>query len=227
MAIPKKDSLLAGFSTNFNDRIVASAASYGLTSAQATQYTAVHDPFIVAYNAVIAARDSGTRSSSLVADKDLKKFNLLRYARQLYADVQSSLTVPSAKKIELGVRVRSAPSPRPAPAFAPKVDIVSTAGNTVRIHLHDSVDTHRRGRPVGVDGAAVFSFVGASAPTEEADWRFEGNTTRTVVEILFPAATPPGSKVWFTAWWFNPRALRGPAASPVGVNLPGGAAMAA
>lgn len=227
MAIPTKDSLLADFSTNFNDRIVAHPTDYGLSAAQATAYTALHDPWIAAYSAVVAARDSGTRSSSLCATKDLAKFNLVRYARELYADVQSSLTVPNARKIELGVRVRSAPSPRPAPATAPLIDVVSTVENTVKLRLHDAGDPHRRGRPAGVDGAAIFSFVGPAAPTSEADWHFEGNTTRTVVDVTFPAGTTPGSRVWFTAWWFNPRAQRGPSASAVGTNLPGGASMAA
>lgn len=227
MAIPTKDSLLADFSTNFNDRIVANPTNYGLSASEASAYTALHDPFIAAYAAVVAARDSGTRSSSLVATKDLAKFNLVRYARELYADVQSSLTVPTARKIELGVRVRSAPSPRPAPATAPGIDVVSTVGNTIRLRLHDTADTHRRGRPVGVAGAAVFSFVGAAAPTAEADWTFEGNTTRTVVDVTFPDTVAPGSRVWFTAWWYNPRAQKGPVATAVGTNLPGGAAMAA
>ena len=73
----------------------------------------------------------------------------------------------------------------------------------------------------------MFSFVGEEAPTTGAGWNFEGNTTRTMVNVAFPATITPGSKVWFTAFWFNPRALSGPAATPVGTNLPGGAAMAA
>ncbi len=37
----------------------------------------------------------------------------------------------------------------------------------------------------------------------------------------------PGSKIWLTAFFFNPRAMSGPAATPVSTYLPGGAAMAA
>src|SRR6478672_1739290 len=117
MAIPaENDSLLVAFSTNFNDRIVAAPATYGFSAAQASAYTALHTPFVSAYNAVVAARESGTRSRSLVASKDAAKASLLGYARQLYAQVQSSLTVTDAAKIELGVKVRSAPSPQPIPA---------------------------------------------------------------------------------------------------------------
>jgi hypothetical protein len=47
------------------------------------------------------------------------------------------------------------------------------------------------------------------------------------ISVVFPASVAPGSKVWLTAFFFNPRALSGPAATPVSTYLPGGAAMAA
>jgi hypothetical protein len=46
------------------------------------------------------------------------------------------------------------------------------------------------------------------------------------VDVVFPSADP-GAKVWFTAYWFNERKQRGPAATPAGINIPGGGAMAA
>jgi hypothetical protein len=97
----------------------------------------------------------------------------------------------------------------------------------VRIRLHDSTSSTRRGKPPGVSGASVFSFVGAVAPTDETGWTFEGNTSKTVVDVAFPSATAPGAKVWFTAYWFNARKQSGPPATAVGTNIPGGAAMAA
>jgi hypothetical protein len=96
----------------------------------------------------------------------------------------------------------------------------------VRLKLRD-ITVVRRGRPPGVAGAVVFSFVGATPPTSLADWRFEQNTSKTSLEINFPATVPPGARVWFTAFWFNPRAQNGPASAPTGINIPGGMAMAA
>src|SRR5437762_792670 len=115
MAIPRKDSELVDFSTNFNDRIVAAPGTYGLSALQASTYTSYHTPFIAAYTALVAARESGTRSSSLAAAKDAAKTALLGYARQLYSQVQLSQTVPDSAKIELGVHVPRAPSPQPIP----------------------------------------------------------------------------------------------------------------
>ena len=92
--------------------------------------------------------------------------------------------------------------------------------------LHDALNPTRRGKPLGVAGASVFSFVGPTAPAELAAWKFEGNTTRTRVDVLFPADTPPGSKIWVCAFWFNPRAQAGPTSAPVSTNLPGGTGLA-
>jgi hypothetical protein len=129
---------------------------------------------------------------------------------------------------DLGLTVKDVePTPIPPPAFAPSIIIESTTGNVVRIRMMDPANPTRRGKPDGVDGIAVFSFVGAAAPAEEGDWKFEGNTTRTTSDVMFPAATPAGSKVWFTAFYFNARKQSGPAATPAGTNIPGGSAMAA
>ena len=81
--------------------------------------------------------------------------------------------------------------------------------------------------PAGVAGASVFSHVGATAPTAEDDWTFEGLTGRTTVTITFPAETAPGATAWFRAAWYNPRGQKGPAATPATTNIAGGAAMAA
>jgi hypothetical protein len=36
------------------------------------------------------------------------------------------------------------------------------------------------------------------------------------IDVVFPATVEPWSKVWLTAFFFNPRARSGPAAMPVG-----------
>ena len=150
------------------------------------------------------------------------------FARMQQAIGQRFPGTTNTQRSDLGLTVRNPePTPIPPPASAPNIDVLSVDENTVRIRLHDPANPTRRGKPAGVDGAAIFSFVGDDAPTAEATWRFEGNTTRTAINVTFPNTGAPGSKVWFTAFWFNERKQSGPAATPVGTNLPGGAAMAA
>jgi hypothetical protein len=173
-------------------------------------------------------RYAGSRSKLLTSTKESDKAALLRIGRELYGYVQDSNSVSAANKLDVGVNPRNRlPSPVPPPATAPDIDVVSVAGNVATIRLHEAGQPHRRGKPAGVEGASVFSFVGPAAPTEESDWQFEGLTGRTTAPVAFPAATPPGAKVWFTARWFNARKQNGPAATPVATNIPGGGAMAA
>ena len=216
MAIPTTDPALAAWSTNANTRIVASPTTFSLTTAQATAYTAVHDPWIAAYEAASAI---GSRSRALVAAKNTAKANLLRYAREIYAIVQASQAVSDENKELLGVHVKKTePTPVPPPDAAPMVDVVQVLGNTVTVHLHDA-ETSLRRKPAGVLGANVFSFVGENPPTEASGWEFQGATSKTTVDVPFAASVPPGAQVWIIASWFNRKAVTGPACQPVGARL--------
>jgi hypothetical protein len=221
--LPTKDAALLAFSLNLSTRISASPTTYGLTAAIATNYQTLHDSFADA----LAACDPDERNKILVAAKNTARANLKTQARYINDLVQGTASVTDAQKLELGLTVRQQPSPIPPPASQPGITILATIGNTVKLRLSDLTDSANRGKPAGVDGASVFSFVGATAPTEEAEWKFEGVTSRTKIDVTFPESITPGAKVWFTAFWFNQRKQNGPAATPVGCNIPGGAAMAA
>jgi len=223
--LPSREAELVVWSTNFSTRINLAPLPIGLSVIQATAYQALHDSFVTAYN---AATNDGTNSRASKVTKNSAKKLLVANARLLAGIVQKFPGTTNTQRSELGLTVKDVePTPIPPPATAPALEIISTIGNTVRIRLKDPANPSRRGRPSGVDGAAIFTFVGAAAPTEEAEWTFQGNTPRTSVNITFPGSTTPGAKVWFTAFWFNPRKQSGPAAIALGINLPGGAAMAA
>jgi len=223
MAIPTKDSLLVPFSTNVNTRINASPGTWNLSAPEAAAYTAVHDPYVASYEALVDARAAGNRSESLTALKDAAKATLLSMARELYADVQASTTISNANKLLLGVRPRvSGNTPVPVPATSPKMTIVSVVGWTVRILLQDAAEEARRGRPPGTSGASVFSYVGAEAPTEISAWKFEGNTGKTKIDVVFPSTLAPGSKVFLSSFWFNGSKQSGTACAPISTNLQGG-----
>src|SRR3954447_24246562 len=101
--IPTKDSLLAGWSSNCDDKLQLSATTYGCTTAQATQYHALHLLWMAAYDAVVAARANGSQTKQLTQAKTTAKQNLLDFAREIYAFVQASLTVSAENKTALGV----------------------------------------------------------------------------------------------------------------------------
>jgi hypothetical protein len=70
--------------------------------------------------------------------------------------------------------------------------------------------------PDGVNGATVMSFVGASAPANPTAYKYEGSTSKTTVDVLFPESTAPGTQVWLTAFFFNERKQNARRARPSG-----------
>ena len=164
-----------------------------------------------------------------VSEKNDARTALKNSARLLATIIQGQATVTDAQKIELGLTVRSAPSRIPRPADAPALDIVSVERRTVHLRLHDATDASRRGKPAGVAGATLFSFIGPTPPSNPNDWKFEGNTTRTTFDVTFPDSVAPGTQVWVCASGERPRPraarpARRKAPHPVRRRLDGGVA---
>src|SRR4051794_24500291 len=150
MAIPVKDAELAAYTTNFDARVSASAATFGLTPEQGLTYSGYSTAFLTAYNAYVAAVTSGTRSKALLAAAQTAKKNLLAYAPELYAFVQADSSVSEANKELLGITTRkTAPTPTPVPSSAPMVAVESVSGRTAKLRLMDPGNPTRRGKAPG------------------------------------------------------------------------------
>ena len=228
MAIPVKDPLLVAWGANFDQKVNLSPERYQLSLAQALAFRAAYGPYRAAQQAVGAAAAAGAQTQMLTGTRDAAKSALLRVGRALYALVQDAIAVDPADKDDVGVVVKKTnPSRIPPPAEAPSISVVATFANTVTLRMFDAVNPSRRGRPRETAGALIFSFVGAQPPPDGAAWKFEFATQATKLDVTFPGDVPPGARVWFTARWLNPRLEAGPAAAPVAIHIPGGAAMAA
>ncbi len=226
--LPTREADLVQWSTNFDARITASAANYGLTPAQATAYNALHTAFASAWQ---TANENITRTPPNIGAKNTAKEALIAGPggiRELVGIVQEFPGTTRAERIELQITVRDTePSPIPVPAVAPKLTIVSVNGRTVKIRLQDADSPGSRAKPAGVKGASVYSFVGATVPETIEEWKYEGSTTKNVVDVDFPVSVPAGSKVWLSANWSNPRLQAGPPCDPVQTTVGGGLAAAA
>jgi hypothetical protein len=166
----------------------------------------------------------GVRSKMNVIAKNNAKAALKTNIRNWAKIVEGTATVTDAQKAQLGLNVRAQPSPIPPPATSPGLDVISVNAWTVKIRLHDTASSAKRGKPPGVIGAAIFTYAGAATtpPADIGSWQFEGNTGRTILDVSFPNSLAPGAKVWLTAFWFNGRKQSGPTTTPVSTNLPGG-----
>ena len=77
----------------------------------------------------------------------------------------------------------------------------------------------------GAKGVNLYSYVGATPPDDSRDYRFEGMSTRTITQVLFPDSVASGALVWLSARWVSGRGQLGPASTPVSFTLQGGAAL--
>jgi hypothetical protein len=218
LSLPSTDTGLLQWSQNVVNLITPTPANWGLVVGDVTTYTALNS----SYSTALAACDKPVRNKSAVVAKNAAKLALKNGAAVVANKIYATPTVTDAMKVQIGMPPRANPQPIPAPSSAPGLDVLSVSAWTVSIKLHDSTSSAKRGKPPGVSGASVFSFVGATPPDDIASWKFEGNTGKTKVNVVFPNTVAPGARVWLTAFWFNGRKQSGPACAPVGTIVQGG-----
>jgi hypothetical protein len=225
---PSREADLLAWSANFDQFITATPEAFGLTAAQATAYAALHAAFAAAYEVAI---EPSTNSKSAINAKNVAKESLVNGpggARQLVAIVQAFPGTTDPMRTDLGLKVRDyEPTPAPVPALAPNLSIVSSVGRTVAIRLRDASNSRNRGKPEGVQGAAVLTHVGETPPADPQQWALAFNTSLTSCDVVFPMSVPAGSKVWITSFWFNARKQSGPAAAAQTAVISDGLAQAA
>lgn len=218
------DADVVAGSANFAALLATGFASYGITSGQQAEFAALNATLQSAYSTAVSP---STRTPSAVRGKNIAIRNMRASAMMLAKIISATPTVTDSQLVGLGLLPRPRRTAVARPDSGPVIEVLSVRGNTVSLRLREGGDSTRRGKPVGVSGAALYSFVGTVPPTDERGWTFEALTSRVKADITFPAGIPPGSQVWFTAFWFNQRKQRGPAATKVTTNLQGGVAMAA
>jgi hypothetical protein len=218
LSFPRTDTGLLAWSQNVVSLITPTPADWGLVTGDVTAYTALHD----AYSTALAACDPAQRNKPAVVTKNQARTALTNGAQMLGNKIYASSAVTDAMKVQIGMPPRATPTPIPAPDSAPVIEVVSVNGCTARIRLR-SASGSGRGKLAGTNGASVFSFVGATPPTDISAWKFEGNTGRVnKIDVAFASSLAAGATVWFTAFWFNGRKQSGPASDPISTNMPGG-----
>jgi hypothetical protein len=220
--LPLTDSGLLDWSENFNSQINnMDPTTIGLTADDATGYATLYSSYETAYT---NATNPGTRGSATILAKNEAKAAIITDSRRLAMTATNYPGTTDTQRQALGLTIRdTTPSPVPVPDTAPVVEVREVKNQRITLVMHNAESTSRA-KPAGVAGATLFSYVGETTPAELSDWTFEGNVTRTLVELDMPATVPNGSKVWVTAFWFNTKGESGPATPPIYAYLGGGLA---
>lgn len=213
--IPTREADLITWSNNFNARINGDPGLYGLTDVQANAYDVLHTAWVAAYQ---TANENSTRTPSAITTKNDAKEALIDGPggiRQLVAIIQAFPDTTNTQRTDLGITIRNnEPTPVPVPDSIPVIEFTSVNGNRVNIRVHDN-EAAGRGKPEGVTGVYVYSYVGEDSPTQINDWKFEGSSGKTELAIEFPASVQPSTKVWVCAAWVNGKFQTGEATPAV------------
>jgi hypothetical protein len=213
---PSKDAQLVEWGLRFGQLISLSPAIYGLLSTQTAAFTVLATNFDLTWRAV---DDKSTRSKSKVLAKNTARELMKADARRLASIIYGQPNLSPQQISELGLTVKKTrPTPRPAPGTAPTIDVVEVSGWTMTIALKNGQSV-RRGKPVDVQGASLFTYVGPTAPINVTDWTFATLVSKTTTKLVFDSSLPPGTTVWVTAFWFSPALESGPAAKPVSAQI--------
>jgi hypothetical protein len=216
--LPARDTLFQTFCVNFSAKITASPTSYGLVAGDATALATL----VTAFNSALAsATNPTTRTKTTVSQKNVSRAQLSADVRILAKRIQANPAVTIPQKTDLGLPIKSAPTPIPVPAVKPDVTLTNIDIRTHTVRVTDLTTPSKRGKPAGVQGAEVYVYVAAPGATPPADltgWRFEGLTTDPDFSIAYTEADV-GKTATILARWYNPRGEAGPNSTPVVVPI--------
>src|SRR5688500_2263808 len=138
--VPTREAELDEFVHNFDTRIGTLLAAVGISSAQATAFHTL----VLAWDAAYAVtKNKATRSTSACIVKNEKKLAMVKNLRELARLVQAFPGTSNENRSLLGLTVPAQRQSQPAPAFAPKLDVVKVDRNLVRVNLRDSQNLSR------------------------------------------------------------------------------------
>ena len=209
------DQGVLDFSTNMSSILSDEPESYGLTPDDAQVYAALRNDYAAK---LLAAIEPSTRGPATVLAKDESKETLVASTRKLAMQINNREATTNAQRQAMGLTIRKSPSPVPPPAVSPQLDIVSVEGRRVNIRLREA-STGKRRKPAGVFAATIMRHIGETLPESLDDWVLVGTDTRLNVAVDFADSYPPGTKVFFTAFWLNRKAESGAACVPVSTHL--------
>ena len=215
---PSRQAELIPWGANLSGKISATPTAFGTTSTAATALASANTAMASAYATAV---NPATRTRMTIEQKNAAIKAFMAEARVVVKQVQGFPALSDAQRIDLGITVHAPVAPINPPTESPVVEIVAALGRTIKVKLH-AIGSDRRSKPAGASGAAVFSFVGSAPPADINAWVFQGSTTRTVFNIVFPPTVAAGSQVFLTAFWFNPRSQSGPACTPISAYVAGG-----
>ena len=216
--LPNADAAFLAWTANFATLLDNEGPIVGMTTAQVTAYVAKQ----AAYAALYAIADQPTtRTRPAIQDRNTVKAELATMTRGFVRIMQASPAMTDTLRRSFQITVPKSRSTIGVPTARPTVRTVSAVQRTIVADIFDAASATKRGRAPLTAGAKVYTYVGASYPSDPTLWSYQGDYTKARVEIEMPGSVAGGSQVWIMAAWYNAKGETGPIAEPVSINIPG------
>lgn len=214
--IPTRDAELDPFLNNFQTRIAAAPASYGLVAGDATVITGTYNAWHAAF---VAATNPATRTHTTIAAKDAQRILTVDIVRTYANTIRANTAVSDSLKLDLGLNVHDTiPSPVPPPSTYP-ILAISGAGPLMQdLRAADQSTPTRRAKPHGAAGLLVFRAIGTTPASDPGAAPFLGFVTRAEFNSSFSSADD-GKVATYFARWTNAKGEVGPWSAPVSMRI--------
>lgn len=142
------------------------------------------------------------------------------YIRETVRRIQADSRVTDAARRSADVPVhKTTRTPVPAPATAPRGQVVATDRFEHTITVSDSATPTRRGKPTGAVGCEVYVCVADNVPVTPEAYRFVGVWTRTPERVTFEPQDG-GRTAHYLFRWVGTRGETGPWSDPTSATIP-------
>jgi hypothetical protein len=203
--IPKKDSEMLAWSSNFSEKVSENATAWEIPAAEVTDLQGAFTAFAMLY----MQTDSPARTSVIVAQKNDARKVLITKIRALVNFRLRNPVITDAQRIELGLRVHdTTPTPVPVPASRPELDIDVLDIRRLKLIFHD-MGRQGKAKPYGVDGAVIVYAV-LDAPPASPDALTRSVLATRTPHILEFSEEERGNTLYVAICWQNKKGQRGP-----------------
>lgn len=195
--IPGPNALALAWMVNFSAMITATPTAYGLTAGDATTIDGYVDTFV---DAQAVAEAPETRTPVSIAARDTARANAEQVCRPYAMQIQANPTITNAQLTELGLTVRSAPTPVPAPTTFPLISFLQATPLAHKLDYRDSETPTVKAKPANAIGMEVYRSVGTVAATDPAQAEYVGTVTKSPFRQSFDASQSGKVVTYFARW---------------------------
>lgn len=195
--IPSKEDEFVAWSANLIDVSKTNAAEWGLPAdqladldAKHAEFAALHEKCKTASYTKLDMQAKNEKKAALIKQEEVFVRNNLQNNDRMTDNGRAALRIPIHD---------SKPTPVPAPATIPEVEISTPLPRVVRIRFRDE-NSKRWGKPARVHGLECVWVIAEAQPMRIEDLLHSAFSTRSPLELSFDE-DQRGKRVWFAVRW--------------------------